>query len=67
MANTVSALKRVRITERRTEINRFRKTRLRHTLRAVRRLIIAKAQNLYGFVYGVFAHLDGVADGTCKY
>jgi small subunit ribosomal protein S20 len=42
MANTVSALKRVRITERRTEINRFRKTRLRHTLRAVRRLIVAK-------------------------
>jgi small subunit ribosomal protein S20 len=42
MANTVSALKRVRITERRTAINRFRKTRLRHTLRAVRRLIVAK-------------------------
>jgi small subunit ribosomal protein S20 len=42
MANTVSALKRVRITGRRTEINRFRKTRLRHTLRAVRRLIVAK-------------------------
>lgn len=42
MANTVSALKRVRITERRTEINRFRKSRLRHTLRAVRRLIVAK-------------------------
>ena len=42
MANTVSALKRVRITERRTAINRTRKTRLRHTLRAVRRLIVAK-------------------------
>ena len=42
MANTVSSLKRVRITGRRTEINRSRKTRLRHTLRAVRRLIIAK-------------------------
>ncbi len=42
MANTVSSLKRVRITERRTEINRFRKTRLRHTLRSVRRLIAAK-------------------------
>lgn len=39
MANTVSALKRVRITERRTAINRSRKSRLRHQIRAMRRLI----------------------------
>ncbi len=39
MANTVSALKRVRITERRTAINRSRKSRLRHQIRALRRLI----------------------------
>jgi small subunit ribosomal protein S20 len=42
MANTVSALKRVRITERRTEINRFRKSRLRHQIRAMRRLLESK-------------------------
>ena len=39
MANTISSLKRVRSTERRTAINRVRKTRLRHQIRAMRRLI----------------------------
>lgn len=39
MANTISSLKRVRTAERRTEVNRMRKTRLRHQIRAVRRLI----------------------------
>jgi small subunit ribosomal protein S20 len=42
MANTVTALRRVRITERRTAINRTRKTRLRHGIRAMRRLLEAK-------------------------
>ena len=42
MANTVSALKRVRVTERRTLINRTRKTRLRHGIRAMRRLLETK-------------------------
>ena len=42
MANTVSALKRVRTTERRTEVNRIRKSRLRHQVRAMRRLLEAK-------------------------
>ena len=39
MANTVSSLKRVRIAERRTAINRMRKTRLRHQIRTMRRLL----------------------------
>jgi small subunit ribosomal protein S20 len=42
MANTVSALKRVRMTERRTAINRMRKSRLRHQVRAMRRLLDQK-------------------------
>jgi small subunit ribosomal protein S20 len=42
MANTYSALKRVRQTERRTEFNRQAKTRLRHQVRAMRRAISAK-------------------------
>ena len=42
MANTVTALKRVRITERRTAVNHTRKTRLRHGIRAMRRLLEAK-------------------------
>jgi len=39
MANHVSALKRIRVTRRRTVINRMRKSRLRHQIRALRRLI----------------------------
>ncbi len=42
MANTFSALKRVRQTERRTEYNRKNKTRLRHQIRAMRRAINSK-------------------------
>jgi small subunit ribosomal protein S20 len=42
MANTVTAVKRVRITERRTEINRMRKSRLRTQIRTQRRLLAAK-------------------------
>lgn len=42
MANTVSALKRVRVAERRTQVNRVRRSRLRHQIRAMRRLLDAK-------------------------
>ncbi len=42
MANTFSALKRVRQTERRTEVNQMRKSRLRHQLRSLRRAIDSK-------------------------
>ena len=42
MANTYSALKRVRQTERRTEVNRKNKSRLRHTIRAMRRALTSK-------------------------
>lgn len=39
MANTISALKRVRMTKRKTFVNRLRKTRLRHQVREMRRAI----------------------------
>jgi len=42
MANTISSLKRVRQTKRKTLINRLRKSRLRHQIRSVRRLIEKK-------------------------
>ena len=42
MANTFSALKRVRQTKRRTEINRARRSKLRHQIRSMRRLIEKK-------------------------
>lgn len=42
MANTYSALKRVRQTERRTDFNRMAKSELRHQIRAMRRALAAK-------------------------
>lgn len=42
MANTFSALKRARQEERRTAINRMRKTRLRRQIRTLRTLIEKK-------------------------
>jgi small subunit ribosomal protein S20 len=42
MANTYSALKRVRQTIRRTVINQKNKTRLRHQIRAMRRALTGK-------------------------
>lgn len=50
MANTISSLKRVRQAKARTHVNRLRKTRLRHQVRAMRRALAAneltKAQEL---------------------
>jgi small subunit ribosomal protein S20 len=45
MANTISALKRMRQTERRTLVNRMRKSRLRGQIRTIRRLIDQKDAN----------------------
>lgn len=42
MANTYSALKRVRQAERRTEFNRKNKSRLRHAIREMRRALAGK-------------------------
>ncbi len=42
MANTFSALKRVRQTERRTLVNRMRKSRLRSQVRTMRRMLESK-------------------------
>jgi small subunit ribosomal protein S20 len=42
MANHFSAIKRMRQDERRTVYNRQNKTRLRHQIRAMRRLITSK-------------------------
>ena len=62
MANTVSSLKRVRITERRTAINRSRKSRLRHQIRAMRRLIEHKdAQGAAKTLPATFSLVDRAA------
>jgi len=44
MANTFSALKRVRQADRRTEFNRVNRSILRHQIRAMRRALTAKDQ-----------------------
>jgi small subunit ribosomal protein S20 len=62
MANTFSALKRVRMTERRTEVNRMRKSRLRHTIRAMRRLLDKKdVDGAKKAVPGTFSLIDRAA------
>ena len=48
MANTYSALKRVRQEARRTDFNRKNKTRLRHQIREIRRAITAKDAKVAG-------------------
>ena len=48
MANTYSALKRVRQTERRTENNRQNKSRLRHQIRAMRKALSSKDAKVAG-------------------
>jgi small subunit ribosomal protein S20 len=62
MANTVSSLKRVRTAEGRTAINRVRKTRLRHQIRAIRRLIDQKdAEGASKLVAPTFSIVDRAA------
>jgi small subunit ribosomal protein S20 len=62
MANTLSALKRTRITERRTLINRMRKSRLRHQIRALRRAVQANdAQAANSLLPPTFSLIDRAA------
>ena len=59
MANTYSALKRVRQAERRTLVNRQNKTRLRHQIRAMRKAITSKdAQAAAALLPKTFAIID---------
>lgn len=62
MANTVSALKRVRMTERRTAINRMRRSRLRRQVRAMRRLLDHKdAEGAKKLIPETFSIVDRAA------
>ncbi|MCC6342227.1 MAG: 30S ribosomal protein S20 [Bryobacterales bacterium] len=62
MANTFSALKRVRMAERRTEINQQRKSRLRRQIRAMRRLLEKKdVQGATAIVPQTFSLIDRAA------
>ena len=62
MANTISAQKRVRTAERRTHVNGTRKTRLRHGIRAMRRLLESKdAKAAEALVPKTFSLIDRAA------
>jgi small subunit ribosomal protein S20 len=64
MANTYSALKRVRQTERRTEYNRRNKTILRHQIRAMRRALDSKDPKAAG---DLLAKTFSVIDRSAKF
>jgi small subunit ribosomal protein S20 len=68
MANTYSAIKRVRQTERRNEYNRKNATRLRHQIRAMRRVIQEKdAKKAAELLPQTFSLIDRAAkNGTIK-
>jgi small subunit ribosomal protein S20 len=62
MANTVSALKRVRQTERRTEVNRLRKSRMRTQIKKMRKLLEGKDLNAaQAVVPATFSIIDRAA------
>jgi small subunit ribosomal protein S20 len=62
MANTVSALKRVRLTERRTKINRARKSRLKSAMKTMRKLIAEKnVENAEKGLPSLFSTVDRMA------
>ncbi len=62
MANTFSALKRMRQTRKRTVVNRMRKTRLRHTIRRMRRALEKKdAATAQSLVNETFSMVDRAA------
>jgi len=59
MANTFSSLKRMRQTRRKTVVNRLRKSRLRHQIRSMRRLIEQKdAKGAQAAVPTTFSLID---------
>ena len=62
MANRVQALKRVREAARRTAFNRFARTRLRHQIRTMRRVLAAKEHgDLKTIMSGTFSVIDRAA------
>jgi len=62
MANHFSALKRTRQIERRTEVNRSRKSRLRHQIRAIRTKLESKdAAGAQALLPATFSIIDRAA------
>ena len=58
MANTYSAVKRVRQTERRTEVNRKQKSELRHGIRAIRRALAKDPKSAAALLPKTFSLID---------
>ena len=58
MANTFSAIKRVRMTERKTAVNRMRKTRLRSQIRTMRQALTGDAATAQKVLSETFSMVD---------
>ena len=52
MANHFSAIKRTRTIERRTAVNRMRKSRMRHAIRSLRRLLEKRGKDVMDLTAG---------------
>jgi small subunit ribosomal protein S20 len=62
MANHYSAIKRTRQEEKRTEVNRARRSRLRHQIRAMRRVLAEKdANGAQALLSATFSMIDKAA------
>ena len=62
MANHYSAIKRTRQEEKRTEVNRARRSRLRHQIRAMRRVLAEKdASGAEALLAPTFSMIDKAA------
>ena len=62
MANTVSSLKRARQTKQKTQVNAMRKSRMRHQIRAMRRLLEEKdAEGATAALPQTFSAIDRAA------
>lgn len=62
MANLFSSLKRVRITERRTAVNRVRKSRMKSAIRLIRRALAKKDAETAGkLLPATFSMVDRAA------
>jgi small subunit ribosomal protein S20 len=62
MANHYSALKRARTDERRTLVNRMRKTRLRHQIRTFRKALASKdATSIQALLPATYSMVDRAA------
>jgi small subunit ribosomal protein S20 len=67
MANTVSSLKRVRQTERKTAANRLRKSRMRTQVKKMRKLLESKDSNAANAAQAALPETYSMIDRAAKW